>query len=45
MIDTRLILARFLFRRDDDVHYIYIPQNKFYHIVSTQNKKLFELKH
>ncbi|HDQ03898.1 MAG TPA: 6-phosphofructokinase [Deltaproteobacteria bacterium] len=41
---NRMILAHFLFRRDDDVPYIYIPQDQFYHIVSTQNKKLFELK-
>ena len=41
---NRMILAHFLFRRDNDVPYIYIPQDQFYHIVSTQNKKLFELK-
>jgi broad specificity phosphatase PhoE/predicted kinase len=41
---NRMILAHFLYRRDDDVPYIYIPQDEFYHIVSTQNKKLFELK-
>jgi hypothetical protein len=31
-------------RRDADVPDIYILQDKFYHIVSTQDKKLFELK-
>jgi broad specificity phosphatase PhoE/predicted kinase len=41
---NRMILAHFLYRRDDDVPYIYIPQDEFYHIISTQNKKLFELK-
>ena len=41
---NRMILAHFLYRRDDDVPYIYIPQDEFYHIVSTQDKKLFELK-
>ena len=41
---NRLILSHFLYRRDVDVPYIYIPQDRFYHIVSTQNKKLFELK-
>jgi broad specificity phosphatase PhoE/predicted kinase len=41
---NRMILAHFLYRRDADVPYIYIPQDEFYHIVSTQNKKLFELK-
>lgn len=41
---NRMILSHFLYRRQEDVPYIYIPQNRFYHIVSTQNKKLFELK-
>jgi len=41
---NRLILSHFLYRRDVDVPYIYIPQDRFYHIISTQNKKLFELK-
>ena len=41
---NRLILSHFLYRRDVDVPYIYVPQDRFYYIVSTQNKKLFELK-
>lgn len=41
---NRMILSHFLYRRDADVPYIYIPQDEFYHIVSTQDKKLFELK-
>src|SRR5664280_464144 len=41
---NRMILSHFLYRREDDVPYIYIPQDRFYHIVSTQDKKLFELK-
>lgn len=41
---NRMILSHFLFRRTEDVPYIYIPQDKFYHIVATQNKKLFQLK-
>jgi len=41
---NRMILAHFLYRRTEDVPYTYIPQDKFYHIVATQNKKLFELK-
>ena len=41
---NRMILAHFLYRRNADVPYIYIPQDEFYHIISTQNKKLFELK-
>ena len=39
-----VVFGGILYRRDDDVPYIYIPQDQFYHIVSTQNKKLFELK-
>lgn len=41
---NRMILSHFLYRREDDVPYIYVPQDRFYHIVSTHNKKLFELK-
>jgi broad specificity phosphatase PhoE/predicted kinase len=41
---NRMILSYFLYRREDDVPYIYIPQDRFYHIVSKQNKKVFELK-
>ncbi|SDB02047.1 Broad specificity phosphatase PhoE [Desulfonatronum thiosulfatophilum] len=41
---NRMILSYFLFRRMEDVPYIYIPQDKYFHIVSTQTKKLFELK-
>jgi broad specificity phosphatase PhoE/shikimate kinase len=41
---NRMILAHFLFRRSEDVPYIYVPLNKFYHIISTQHKKLFELR-
>ena len=41
---NRMILSHFLYRRQEDVPYIYIPQDKFYHIVSTQDKKLFQLK-
>jgi broad specificity phosphatase PhoE/predicted kinase len=41
---NRMILANFLYRRREDVPYIYIPQDKFYHIVATQDKKLFQLK-
>jgi broad specificity phosphatase PhoE len=41
---NRMILSHFLYRREDDVPYIYIPQDRFYHIVCTQDKKLFELK-
>lgn len=41
---NRMILSHFLYRRDQDVPYIYVPQNRYYHIVSTQIKKLIELK-
>lgn len=41
---NRMILSHFLYRREDDVPYIYVPQDRFYHIVSTQYKKIFELK-
>jgi broad specificity phosphatase PhoE/predicted kinase len=41
---NRMILSHFLYRRPDDVPYIYVPQDKFYHIVATQDKKLFQLK-
>ncbi|OQX66255.1 MAG: 6-phosphofructokinase [Desulfococcus sp. 4484_242] len=41
---NRMILSHFLYRREEDVPYIYIPQDKFYHIVATQNKKLFQLR-
>jgi len=41
---NRMILSHFLYRREEDVPYIYIPQDKFYHIVATQDKKVFELK-
>ena len=41
---NRMILSHFLYRRKDDVPYIYVPQDSFYHIIATQNKKLFQLK-
>jgi len=41
---NRMILSHFLFRREEDVPYIYIPQDKFYYISAVQNRKLFQLK-
>jgi len=41
---NRMILSHFLFRRMEDVPYIYVPQDKFYLISAMQNKKLFQLK-
>ena len=40
---NRVILSLFLYRRLADVPYIYVPQDKYYHIVATHQKKLFEL--
>ena len=40
---NRMILSLFLFRRTEDVPYIYVPQNQCFHIVATHQKKLFEL--
>lgn len=40
---NRMILSHFLYRRDEDVPYIYVPQDRFYHIIATQDKKLFKL--
>ncbi len=40
---NRTILSLFLFRRTEDVPYIYVPQNQYFHIVATHQKKLFEL--
>jgi broad specificity phosphatase PhoE/predicted kinase len=41
---NRMILSHFYYRREEDVPYIFVPQNKFYHIVATQYRKLFQLK-
>ncbi len=41
---NRMILSHFLYRRKEDVAYIYIPQDRFYYISSTHNKKLFQLR-
>ncbi|GHV53042.1 6-phosphofructokinase [Deltaproteobacteria bacterium] len=40
---NRVILSLFLYRRNADVPYIYVPQDKYYHLVITHHKKLFEL--
>ena len=40
---NRMILSYFLYRRESDVPHIYIPQDQYYHIVATQQKKLFEM--
>lgn len=41
---NRMILSHFLYRRTEDVPYIYIPQDRYFHIISTQSKKLFALR-
>jgi broad specificity phosphatase PhoE len=41
---NRMILSNFLFRREEDVPYIYTPMDKFYYISASQNRKLFQLK-
>jgi broad specificity phosphatase PhoE/predicted kinase len=41
---NRMILSHFLFRRREDVPYIYIPQDRFYYISATQDRKLFQLR-
>jgi len=40
---NRTILSLFLNQRSEDVPYIYIPQNQYYHLSVTPRRKLFEL--
>lgn len=40
---NRILLSLFLNQRNEDVPYIYIPQNQYYHISTTPRKKVFEL--
>ena len=41
---NRMILSHFLYRRKEDVPYVYVPLDKFYYISTTQNKKVFQLR-
>jgi broad specificity phosphatase PhoE len=41
---NRMILSHFLYRRKDDVPYVYVPLDKFYYISAKQNKKVFQLR-
>ena len=41
---NRMILSHFLYRRREDVPYIYVPLDKFYNISATPNKRLFQQK-
>jgi len=40
---NRMILSLFFFRRNESVPYIYVPQNEYFHIVSTHRQTLLEL--
>jgi broad specificity phosphatase PhoE len=40
---NRVVLSLFLNQRNEDVPYLYIPQNQYYHISVTPRRKLFEL--
>ncbi len=40
---NRSILSLFIKQRPEDVPYIYIPQNQYYHISTTPRRKVFEL--
>ncbi len=41
---NRMILSYFVFRHQEEVPYIYMPQNRYYHIQISPYKKTFELK-
>lgn len=41
---NRMLLSYFVYKRKEDVPYIYMPQDSYYHISTSQNKKVFELK-
>ncbi|MBU0482226.1 MAG: 6-phosphofructo-2-kinase/fructose-2,6-bisphosphatase [Proteobacteria bacterium] len=41
---NRMILSDFVFRPREEVPYIYMPQNRYYHIQVDPHKKIFELK-
>jgi broad specificity phosphatase PhoE/predicted kinase len=41
---NRMILSHFLYRRDQDTPYLLIPQNRYFHVISTPRKRLVELK-
>jgi len=41
---NRMLLSYFVYKRREDVPYIYMPQDSYYHISSSQNKKVFEIK-
>jgi broad specificity phosphatase PhoE len=41
---NRMILSYFVFRHKEEVPYIYMPQDRYYHIQVNPHKKSFELK-
>lgn len=41
---NRMILSDFVFRPKEEVPYIYMPQNRYYHLEIDPYKKIFELK-
>jgi broad specificity phosphatase PhoE len=41
---NRMTLSYFVYKRKEDVPYIYIPQDRYYHISIGQNRKVFEIK-
>lgn len=41
---NRMILSDFVFRPKQEVPYIYMPQNRYYHLQVDPHKKIFELK-
>jgi broad specificity phosphatase PhoE len=40
---NRMILSSFLTRQEEEVPYIYMPQDRYYHIQIDPHKRLFEL--
>ncbi len=40
---NRMILSSFLTRQEEEIPYIYMPQDKYYHIQIDPHKRLFEL--
>jgi broad specificity phosphatase PhoE/predicted kinase len=41
---NRMILSYFVFRNQEQVPYIFMPQNRYYHIEIDPHKKIFELR-
>ena len=41
---NRMILSYFVYKRKEDIPYIYLPQDSYYQMVISQNKKVLQLK-